>query len=287
MAPPANRRPGFSRRAQYSLFAAYVLTAGGVLVGATLLVLSAVSPGTFAALRVAATEVTAPVSTVLARIVGGVAAVPAAIGHHFDVMDENARLRAEVTAANRHLQQARGLQRENRRLRALARLQELPVRPVATARLVSSSAGSTRRFAVLNAGRIAGVRPGMPVRGPDGLIGRVLESGPGAARILLITDPDSAVPVRRTRDGLAAIATGRGDGRVEVRPVMLATVDFKVGDVFVTSGVGGIFAPNIPVARALVPHRDGATSTVFETPDALDFASVYDAFMRLPAPLQP
>lgn len=287
MAPPANRRPGFSRRAQYGLFAAYVVTAGGVLIGVALLILSAVSPGAFSALRIAATEVSAPVSTVLARVVEGVVAVPQAIGRHFDVMDENARLRREITAANRYLQEARTLNRENRRLRALARLQELPVRPVATARLVSSSAGSARRFAVLNAGRIGGVRPGMPVRGPEGLIGRVLESGPGAARVLLITDPDSAVPVRRTRDGLAAIATGRGDGMVEVKPVMLATVDFKAGDVFVTSGVGGIYAPNIPVARAVHPNRDGATSRVFETPDALDFASVYAPFMRLPAPPAP
>lgn len=287
MAPPANRRPGFSRRAQYSLFAAYVLTGAGVLVGVALLVLSAVRPDALSPLRVAVAEVTAPVSTLFARVVDGVGEVPAAIGRHVAVMDENARLRREVTAANRYLREARTLARENRRLRALARLQELPVRPVASARLVSSSAASTRRFAVLNAGRLSGVRPGMPVRGPDGLIGRVLEAGPGAARVLLITDPDSAVPVRRTRDGLAAIATGRGDGMVEVRPVMLATVDFKVGDVFVTSGVGGIFAPNIPVARATRPNRDGATSQVFETPDALDFASVYDAYMRMPVPPAP
>lgn len=284
MAPPANRRPGFSRRAQYGLFAAYVLALGGALVGLVLVVVAQVSPVTFAAFRVAAAEVTAPVSTLMATAVDGVAGVPSAIGNHFRVMGENARLRREVTAANRYLQEARGLARENARLKKLAALRDLPVTPVATARLVSSSAGSARRFAILNAGRLAGVRPGMPVRGPDGLVGRIIEAGPGAARVLLITDPDSAVPVRRTRDGLAAIASGRGDGMVEVRPVLLATVDFKPGDVFVTSGVGGIFAPGIPVARAVRPNRDGATSTVFETPDALDFAAVYAPYLRMPAP---
>lgn len=284
MAPPANRRPGFSRRAQYSLFAAYVLALAGALLGLVLVIVAKVSPVTFAAFRVAAAEVTAPVSTVLATAVDGVAGVPRAIGNHFQVMGENARLRREVTAANRYLQQARGLARENARLRKLARLRDLPVTPVATARLVSSSAGSARRFAIINAGRLAGVRPGMPVRGPDGLVGRIIEAGPGAARVLLITDPDSAVPVRRTRDGLAAIASGRGDGMVEVRPVLLATVDFKPGDVFVTSGVGGLFAPGIPVARAVRPNRDGASSAVFETPDALDFAAVYAPFLRMPAP---
>ena len=283
MAPPANRRPGFSRRAQYSLFAAYVLAIAGALLGLVLIVIAKVSPVTFAAFRVATAEVTAPASTVLATVADGVVSVPSAIGNHFQVMGENARLRREVTAANRYLQQARGLARENARLKKLAALRDLPVTPVATARLVSSSAGSARRFAILNAGRLAGVRPGMPVRGPDGLVGRIIEAGPGAARVLLLTDPDSAVPVRRTRDGLAAIASGRGDGMVEVRPVLLATVDFKPGDVFVTSGVGGIYAPGIPVARAVRPNRDGATSIVFETPDALDFAAVYEPFLRMPA----
>lgn len=287
MAPPINRRPGFSRRAQYSLFAAYVLAAGGVLIGAALLVVSSVAPATFAPLRVALTEVTAPVSTLFAKGIDAAAEVPAGIGRHFAVMDENARLRREVTAANRYLAEARTLRRENERLRALARLQELPVRPIVAARLVSSSATSTRRYAVLNAGRIKGVRPGQPVRGPSGLIGRVLEAGPGAARVLLVTDPDSAVPVRRTRDGLPAIASGRGDGLVEVRPVMLASVDFRAGDVFVTSGVGGIYAPGIPVARALRPSHDGATAIAFETPDALDFATVYEPFLRMPQPPEP
>ncbi len=287
MAPPPNRRPGFSRRAQYGLFAAYVVAAAGALLGVVLVVVAKVSPVTFAAFRVAAAEVTAPVSTLLAKGVAAIVSVPAGIGNHFGVMDENARLRRQVTATNRYLQQARGLARENARLRRLAALRDLPVTPVATARLVSSSASSARRFAILNAGRIQGVRPGMPVRGPDGLIGRITEAGPGAARVLLITDPDSAVPVRRTRDGLAAIASGRGDGMVEVRPVMLATADFKVGDVFVTSGVGGIFAPGIPVARAIDPNRDGATSMVFEAPDALDFAAVYQPFLRMPQPPAP
>ena len=120
---------------------------------------------------------------------------------------------------------------------------------VIAARLVGSTASSGRRFALLNAGRMQGVQPGMPVRGPDGLVGRVLESGPIAARVLLITDPESLVPVRRTRDGVAAIAAGRGDGRVDIRSVDATNVRFNRGDMFVTSGTGGLYAPGVPVAQ--------------------------------------
>ncbi|MGC8170129.1 rod shape-determining protein MreC, partial [Salmonella enterica] len=68
-----------------------------------------------------------------------------------------------------------------------------------------------------------GVATGQPVRGPEGLIGRVLETGPNSARVLLLIDPESVVPVRRTRDGMPALAAGRGDGLIDVKSVALAT----------------------------------------------------------------
>lgn len=287
MAPPVDRRPGFSRRAQYGLFLGYVAGVGGALAGIVLLVISMLNPQAFAAPRSAVAEVTAPVSRVLLAGAEAAAAVPAAIGRHFNAMDENARLRHEVVQANHLLARARVLRRENARLRTLLGLRERSAQPVAAARLVSSSASSTRRFALLNAGRRQGVRPGQPVRGADGLIGRIVESGPDTARVLLIVDPESAVPVRRTRDGLAAIVTGRGDGLVEVRSVLLANTPFAPGDVFVTSSVGGIFPPDVPVARVISRTGDGAVARVFAAADSLDHALVERAFMPMPAPPAP
>ena len=157
--------------------------------------------------------------------------------------------------------------------------------PVVAARLVSSSASSTRRFAVLNAGSWQGVAPGQPVRGPEGLIGRVLETGPNSARVLLLTDPESVVPVRRTRDGMPALAAGRGDGLLDVKSVALATTDFGPGDVFITSGTGGIYPPNIPVARIIRRGRDAAIGRSFAQPDTVDYALVQRAFMPAPPPV--
>ena len=76
------------------------------------------------------------------------------------------------------LLRARSLSYDNRRLKALLQVRDRISDPVVTARLVSSSASSTRRFAILNAGSWQGVRDGQPVRGPEGLIGRILETGP-------------------------------------------------------------------------------------------------------------
>jgi rod shape-determining protein MreC len=152
---------------------------------------------------------------------------------------------------------------------------------VVTARLVSSTGSSGRRFALLDAGRWQGVTPGMPVLGPDGLIGRVVETGPAVARVLLLSDAASVVPVRRTRDGLPAIAAGRGDGSLDIRSVT-TNVRFQSGDVFVTTGTGGLYAPGTPVARVVRAGTDSALADSFAHPDGLDFALVTRPFMPLP-----
>lgn len=285
MAPPRDRRTGFSRRRQYSLFIGYVLAVAGALVGAALLVAGTLNPSFFAALRMSAAGLTAPVSGVLLAVRDGVAAVPEAINGWVFAHAENAALKREQAAVRPLLMRARVIAYENNRLRRLLAVRDRSPQPVVTARLVSSSASSGRRFALLDAGRLHGVGPGMPVRGPEGLVGRVIEAGPNAARVLLLTDADSVVPVRRARDGLPAIAAGRADGTVDIRSVNATNVRFQGGDVFVTSGTGGLYPPDVPVARVIAEAVDTAVAQTFAVPDRLDFALVERAFMPLPPPL--
>ncbi len=278
MTPARDRRTGFSRRRQYSVFVGYVLAVAGAMVGAVLLALSQLNPPAFAALRMTAASVTAPVSSMLNSAVDGIVAIPSAIGDHFAVHAENRALRGEIARNRALLTLARAIVYDNRSLRRLLTVRYRTAEPVATARLVSSTASSGRRFALLNAGRWQDVQPGMPVLGPDGLIGRVVETGPAVARVLLLTDAESLVPVRRTRDGLPAIAAGRGDGMLDIRSVN-TEVRFNAGDVFVTTGTGGIYAPGTPVARVTRTAMDSAVADPFAHPDGLDFALVARPFM--------
>ena len=80
------------------------------------------------------------------------------------------------------------------------------------------------------------------------------------------------------------IAMGRGDGLLDIRSASVANESFQAGDAFVTSGTGGIFPPNIPVARVTKPSNDTALGSVFANPDALDFALVLRSFMPEPPP---
>ncbi|KQN15448.1 rod shape-determining protein MreC [Sphingomonas aurantiaca] len=284
MAPARDRRTGFSRRRQYGVFMGYVLAVAGAVVGLVLLVASTFNPPAFSALRMGVAGVTAPVSTGLATVGSGIAGIPEAIGQYFFVKQENVALRADRDRTRALLMRARTIAYDNRRLRSLLAIRDRAAEPVVTARLVSSSASSGRRYALLNAGRWNGVKPGMPVRGPDGLIGRVVETGPNAARVLLLSDGDSIVPVRRTRDGLPAIAAGRGDGMVDIRSVNATNVRFNAGDLFVTTGTGGIYGPGVPVARVAKAGSDSVMARTFADPDTLDFALVENVFMPVPPP---
>ncbi len=284
MAPPRNRRPGFSRRAQYGLFFRYVGAIGGGLVGVALLLIYTFNPTGFAPVRGIFSEITTPVASGLSWVRGGVASVPEGVSSWVNVHGDNARLKKQIADNARLVSGANTLNQENRHLRALLKLRDVSTDAVVTARLVASSMSSTRRYATLNAGSWQGVKSGQPVRQPDGLIGQIVETSPNTARVLLIVDPESIVPVRRARDGLPAIAAGRGDGLIDIRSASAATMIFQPGDTFVTSGTGGIFSPNIPVARVIRTSRDIAVAEPSANPDALDFALVQQTFLPEPTP---
>jgi len=284
MAPPRNRRPGFSRRAQYGLFIGYVGLIGGGLIGGILLLLSTFNPPFFAPVRAVLSEITTPVASGFHWIRRGLGSIPDGIGSYFAVHGENARLKKRLANDAVTVARAQTLEQENRRLREMVKLRDVTTDAIVAARLVNSSSSSTRRYATLNAGSWQGVKRGQPVRDPNGLIGQVIETSPNSARVLLLADPESIVPVRRVRDGLPAIISGRGDGQVDVRSASVATMGFRVGDVFVTSGTGGVFSPNIPVARVIRTQGDIAIAQPTANPDALDFALVQQIFLPEPTP---
>ena len=291
MAPPSNRRAGgFSRRAHLSLFAAYVLAILGVLVGLLLVIAARFDPPGFQRIRAAASDVTYPIAAAGRAIWRAGASVDDGVVAYLDAARQNRALREEVERARLKLVEARAMAFENRRLKQLLALRENAAEPVVVARLIGSTATGSQRYATLAAGWNAGVRIGQPVRAPEGLVGRVTEVGRFAARVLLLTDAGNVVPVRLARDGLPALATGLGDGRVELKALIAGNRDFRRGDIAITSGTGGLYPPNIPVAVVTRIEADGAIAWPIAHPHRLDFAiveRVYQPEPRLVAPPPP
>jgi rod shape-determining protein MreC len=247
---------------------------GGVLFAVLLLVVAMVDPAGFSALRGAALDVTSPVSSGGRGIVRFFTGGGQSVSNYFAAASQNAELKREVTASRRRLIEARAIEFENRRLKQLLGLREEATDEVTVARIVGSTFDSSRRMATLAAGGSDGVRPGQPVRSADGLIGRVLETGRFASRVLLITDGGSNVPVQLVRDGTPALATGRGDGTIELKTLEAGENPFQRGDVVVTSGVGGIYPPLVPVAVVVSAGRDVTVAHPLANPARIDFAIV-------------
>ena len=284
MAAPVNRRIGSSRKAQYSTFFGYAAGVLGAVLGGGLVVVSLINPGAFSAARTWAADLTSPAANVTAeaRTTGG--DVVSIVSGFLQTGNRNARMQRELAEAKVRLVEADALRVENRRLKQLLGLTEHNAETVTVSRLTSSTSAGTRRLATIESGRDKGVMPGMPVRSPLGLIGRVLDVGSTSARVLLITDGESLVPVRRARDGLPAFAEGHGDGTLRIRLINLGLNPLKRGDMLVTSGSGGLYRPDTPIAMVDQVLRDGAIARVLSNPSDADYVLVERAWAQAPRP---
>ena len=278
MAPPSAQSSGTNKRAQLGRFTGYVFASAGALIGALLLVISLWRPETFYGLRSMATDVAAPVGE--AGAVGRTSSRSffESIAGYYDAGSKNAELQDEIAIARVRLAEAVALEQENARLKALLGLMDDDADVVTTGRLIGSTSASVRRFGYMGVGEKDGVTVGMPVISPMGLVGRILETGNSTSRVLLLTDPESIVPVRRATDDVVAFAEGRADGSLRIRLINLGINPLEEGDIFVTSGAGGLFRPGVAVAMVSELTDDGAIGQLLSNPAATDFVMVEPIF---------
>ena len=274
MAPPGGPRPGWSRRAQYGLFFSFLAAVAGLVIGLILLALSLVAPKSYASVRGAALDITAPVTSSLRAVTATVGGIFTGAGNHWDAAHQNARLKYERELMLQRIIEAKAISQENRELRSALQLREHSRSPVATGRIVGSSFNSPRRYAIFSAGTADGVRVGMPVRTAKGLIGRVIDTGAMASRVLLISDRASIIPAKILRGGQPVISQGRGDGTVDLRPLEVGRNPFRPGDIVITSGTGGLYPPLVPIARVVRLDDDGAIARPLADPGSASFALV-------------
>ena len=169
---------------------------------------------------------------------------------------ENSRLRTTQRDLELRAMRYEALARENSELRGLR--EALP--PIAdrwlAAEIVNIQLSSLRQRLLIDRGAANGVFRGQAVLDDKGLIGQTTHVGPWSAEVILITDPEHAVPVRIERTGLRTIAVGAGDSGSLALPYVPSNADIVAGDLLVSSGLGGVFPAGYPVARVTEVHRD-------------------------------
>jgi rod shape-determining protein MreC len=191
------------------------------------------------------------------------------------IRQENAKLRE----ANERLLQwqavAQKLENENRQLRGLLATVPEPQAQSVSARVVADSGGAFAQSLLVTAGGRDGVAKGQAVMTAEGLVGRVTQAGYRSARVLLITDINSRIPVRVGEAGDRAILTGDNSGRP--RLVYLGvTSAVAPGDRVVTSGDAGAFPPGLPVGRVVVAEEGNTVVDPYFTRDRLQYVEILD-----------
>jgi len=183
-----------------------------------------------------------------------VTALPGAtanLGEHFrsreELLTENQALHQKQLELEGRVLRMEALEAENERIRELlASAASLQTR-VLIAEILSVSQDPYRHQIVLNKGERDGVYKGQALVDASGVMGQVIEVNSASSVALLITDPDHSIPVEVNRTGLQTIA--RGDGQTLSLPFLPGNADVKVGDLLVSSGLGGRFPAGYPVGK--------------------------------------
>jgi rod shape-determining protein MreC len=113
-----------------------------------------------------------------------------------------------------------------------------------------------RQRVLVNKGTRAGVFRGQAAIDANGIYGQVTRVGPFSAEIILISDPEHAIPVQVNRTGARSIALGTGRSGLLSLPYLPQNTDVIVGDLLVSSGLGGVYPPGYPVAKVTAVTRD-------------------------------
>lgn len=171
------------------------------------------------------------------------------------LLTENEQIKQTLFKAQARLLQLNALEAENRRIRQLMASSSALGQKVLIAEIIATSQAPYRHQITLNKGTADNVYFGQAIVDAYGVMGQVIRVNPTTSIALLITDPSHGIPVEVNRTGLQTIARGGGDGRVLSLPFLPGNADVKVGDLLVSSGLGGRFPAGYPVGEIFDVRR--------------------------------
>ncbi len=172
------------------------------------------------------------------------------------LLEENAQLRMQQKLLMAQLQKLSALKVENIRLRELLKSSKNITEHVLIAELLAVDLEPFTRKIVINKGSSDEVYRGQPLLDAEGIMGQIIHVNPFSSTAMLITDPNHAIPVHVNRNGLRAIALGTGAPDVLDIPYLPNSADIEEGDLLTSSGLGGRFPRDYPVAKVTTVVKD-------------------------------
>ena len=186
---------------------------------------------------------------------------------------ENVRLRAENERLQRWQRRAEILESENRQLKTVLGAASTTEMTPVTARAISAPGGSFSHSLLLNISDIGNVARGDAVVNADGLVGYVIEVGRKYARVLLITDVNSKIPVLLSSSSWPALALGKNSRTLQLDFLPLEAKP-ATGELVLTSGHGGILPAGVPIGRVIAVDEETVLVEPSVALDQISFVSV-------------
>ncbi len=208
------------------------------------------------------------------------------LSSHTQLLHENRMLRDQRLLLQTRMLRYEALQAENKRLKLLLDSSVKLEGRSLVAELLEVDLDPGKHQIVIDKGSRHGVFEGQPLLDATGIMGQILHVGPFSSTAILITDPDHALPVQVNRNGLRTIAVGTGDLHRLDLPYVPNNADIRVGDLLITSGLGGRFPADYPVAiiAKVVANPAGPFAKVSAIPTAhLDRSR--EVLLAWPAPV--
>ena len=213
-----------------------------------ILILSLINPQLWQGPRAASLDIFSPVIAGVSKPFQVVADGLSGVTGLAQLKAENVTLKAENEKLKEWYQTAMLLQAENQSLKDLLNVLPEPEQSYITSRVIGDSGSSFVRTLIIQAGRMEGVTKGQAVLGDKGMIGRIIESGQRASRILLLTDINSRVPIIVEGSNQKAILAGTNDDFPTLEHLP-PDVLIEKGARIITSGHGGLFPQGLPIGE--------------------------------------
>ena len=161
---------------------------------------------------------------------------------------ENTMLKQKVVDLQEETHQLKEMALANERLQGLLQFREKYALSSIAAEVIGQDPSSWFKSLTINKGERDGIKKGMAVLSPEGVVGQILKASPYHSTVLLITDYNSAIDSIVQRNRAKAIVEGRGENRCQLK-YLLRTDEVMVGDVVVTSGLSGSFPKGLMVGE--------------------------------------
>lgn len=217
-----------------------------VMAAIALMVMGRVDPASVDGLRISVTDAFSPLMNLFTQPAASIGDIADDIHDLARLRAANEALQAENVALQEYRQAAFRLEAENLSLRTLMNYRPTVPHAFLAARVIGDNSGAFVRSVAVNLGVENGLRDGQAAMGPRGLVGRVVQTGQNAARILLITDLNARIPVVLEETRQRAVLGGDNSDRPRLM-YLPPDAEIAVGARVVTSGHGGMFPPGIAV----------------------------------------